>query len=214
MDLIRRNFALKVAALLTAGILWFTFNYLSAAPAYNKTLDLPLTLRGVAVGLVGSTGVHHVTIEMTGPRSQLEALTPEAFNAFVDCAGKAEGTVALNVTVVGPGSDKTNTVVKPPQAVVLLDRYAYRRVPVIPTTSAQYSTMSDMDPKTVIVAGGQTKVAQVFAVQVNIDSASAAKRVLVQLKGVPVDAHFTPIGGLTVAPANVRVTIVPRKVHT
>ncbi len=197
--------------MLTAGILWFTFNYLSAAPAYNKTLDVPLALRGVAAGLVGSSNVHQVTLELSGPRGQLEGLTPEAFNAFVDCAGKA-GTVALNVSVVGPGSEKI-IAVKPSQAVVILDRYAYRRVPVITNASGATASMADMDPKTAIVAGGQSKVAQVYGVLVALDLASANKRVVMQLKGVAVDARFTPISGLTVAPANVRVTVVPRKAH-
>jgi len=211
MDWIRRNFALKVAAVLTAVILWFTFNYLSAGSAYIKTLDLPLTLHGVSAGLIGSTKVHDVAIELTGPRPQIEGLTPQALNAFVDCAGKTEGTFALNVTVVGPGSDKIHAVT-PPQAVVVLDRYAYRRVPVISTTFVDAAATVDLDPKSAIVAGSQTKVSQVFAVQVNLDE-SAAKHVVLELKAVPVDAHFAPIGGLTVAPADVRVTIVPRKGH-
>lgn len=209
MDLIRRNFALKVAAVLTAGILWFTFNYLSAAPTYNKTLELPLSVHGVAAGLVGSVGVHVVTVELTGSRPQLEGLTPESFTAFVDCGGKPAGTVALNVSVVGPGSDRIHAVA-PSQVIVILDRFAYRRVPVIPSAGS-VGSVADTDPKAVIVTGGATRVSQVFAVQVNVDAESMARRMVVVLKGVPVDAHFAPISGLTVAPANVRVTVVPRK---
>lgn len=212
MDWIRRNFALKATAVLAAVILWFTFNYLSAAPAYNKTLEVPLAVRGVGAGLIGSTGVHEVSVELTGTRPQLEGLTPEGFNAFVDVSGKTEGTLPLNVSVVGPGSDKIHAIT-PSQAIVILERYAYRRVPVITNTAGLAVSLTDIDPKTAVVTGGQTKVSQVYAVQVSADSASAAKRGVVQLKGSAVDAHFNPIGGVTVAPANVRVTIVPTKTH-
>ena len=208
MDLIRRNFALKVAALLTAIILWFTFNYLSAAPTYNKSLDLPLALRNVGGGMVATSGVHMVTVELSAPRPTLEGLTPESFNAFVDCAGKGPGTFALNVAIVGSSTDKIRTIT-PSQVVVVLDRYAYRRVPVVAGPSGA-AAGTDIEPKTVMVAGGATKLSSVFAAEVSVDS-NAPKKVALAVKPVPVDAHFVPIGGLSVAPSEVRVTMAAGK---
>jgi YbbR domain-containing protein len=212
MDWIRRNFSLKLTAFITAVVLWFTFNYLSAGPAYNKTLDVPLSLHNVGAGLVAGSNVHKVTIEVTGPRSQLERLPPEAFNAYVDCAGKREGTAALNVAVAGPDAAKIGTVT-PSTAVVVLDRYAYRRVPVIATPPDLTSTATEVDPKTVIVAGGQTTLSKVVGARVIVEQATGAQRVVVTLKPVPVDASRTPLAGLTVAPATVRVVIINRKAH-
>lgn len=213
MDWIRRNFGLKVAAVVIAVGLWFTFNYLTATQAYTKTLEIPLALHGVAAGLVAASNVREVTVELAGPRSQLERLGPGDFQAFVDCGGKREGTAALNVAVVGSDSEKIRSV-SPAAVVVALDQYAYRRVPVVASGSAQNSSAADIDPKSVIVAGGQTMVSRVMAAQVNIDAASASKPVTVTLKPVPVDGNLAMVAGLTVAPASVRVAIVPRKVHS
>lgn len=212
MDLIRRNFGLKVAALLTAIILWFTFNYLSAGPSYNKTIELPLTLRGVATGMVASTNIHMTSVELTGPRSQLEQWTPDGFTAYVDCAGKHEGTYALNITVTGADADKIVSVT-PRAVVVLLDRYTFRRVPVVINTN-EGVRLSDFEPRTVIVAGGASDVSRVIAVQASIDTDPGPSRTLLTLKPVAVDARLLPINGLTVAPASIRVAVLQRRTRS
>ncbi len=213
MDWIRRNFDLKVAAVVIAVVLWFTFNYLTASQAYSKTLEIPLSLHNVAAGLVATSGIQSVTVELTGPRSALEQLGPGDFSAFVDCAAKSPGTLMLPVSVVGPQSDKVRSVT-PSAAIVVLDQFGYRRVPVVSSESAQNGIATDIEPRSVIVAGAQTALSRVFAARVSIEDATATRPVTVTLKPMPVDAHLDPVAGLTVAPASVRVAIVPRKEHT
>lgn len=212
MDWIRRNFGLKATALVVAVILWFTFNYLTASQAYTKTLEVPLSLHGVAAGLVASSSVHEVTVELAGPRAQLESLLPQNFTAFVDCAGKRSGTSALVVTVLGADNDKIRSVF-PSAAVVELDRYAYRRVPVVAGGGSPNLSAASIDPDHVIVAGGESTVSRVVVAQVSIDAASGTKPLVLALRPVPVDDRLANVAGLTVAPAIVRVAIVPRKAH-
>lgn len=210
MDWIRRNFGLKVVAVVAAIVLWFTFNYLSASQTFTKTLEVPLALHGVSGGLVASTGTQEVTVELAGARSALETLVPEDFVAYLDCSGKHAGTFALSVSVVGPETDKPLSVT-PATAVVVLDQYAYRRVPVIADDSNGSTVAAQIDPKTLVVAGGQAAVSRVFAAQVSIATASVSKPITVTVKPVPVDVHLVAVNGVTVAPASVRVAIAPGK---
>lgn len=211
MDWIRQNFGLKVVAVVAAVVLWFTFNYLSASQTFTKTLEVPLALHGVSSGLVASTDTNEVTVELAGARSALETLVPEDFVAYLDCSGKRTGTFGLSVIVVGPETDKPVSV-SPATAVVVLDAYAYRRVPVIADDSLGSIVTAQIDPNTLVVAGGQAAVSRVMAAQVSIAAASVTKPVTVTLKPVPVDDHLMAVVGVTVAPTSVRVAISPRKI--
>ncbi|MBV8204337.1 MAG: hypothetical protein JO195_04855 [Candidatus Eremiobacteraeota bacterium] len=208
MDLITRNFGLKVASLLIAIGLWFMFNYLSSSQAFSTTLEIPLTLHGVGGGLVAESGVETVKIELAGPRALLEQLEPSDFAAFVDCAGKLPGVQSLDVTVVGPERDKVRSVI-PATAIVSIDRFTYRTVPVISSGGAE-AFATDIQPRTVIVSGGETVLARIMAARVSLEGASTTKPVVVMLKPMPVDADFAPVSGAAVAPPTVRVAIAPK----
>jgi YbbR domain-containing protein len=211
MDWIKRNFGLKVTAVVIAIGLWFMFSYLAGSQSYNKTLLVPLALHGVDAGLVASSNIEEVSVELTGPRAALEQLVPADFVAYVDCAGKTAGTLALSVSVTGPGSDKVRSV-SPPDVVVVLEQYGFRHVPVISDASGQAAIAVDVDPKSVVVAGSQTTVSRVIAVQVSVNGVDTSRPNTVVLRAAPVDAHLAVVNGVTVSPASVRVSIVPRNV--
>ena len=212
MDWIRRNFDLKVIALVAAVVLWFIFNHLSASQTSTKTLEIPLAVHGVAGGLVANTATAQVAIEIAGARAALEDLAPTDFVAYIDCGGKRAGTFDLPVSVVGPQGQRPASVT-PPSAIVVLDAYAYRRVPVIADAGSS-AAVGEIDPSTLIVAGGQSEVSRVFAVQASIVAASVTKPVTVTVKPVPVDIRLVAVGGVTLAPSSVRIAIAPRKVRT
>lgn len=209
MGLIRRNFGLKVAALLIAVGLWLTFNYLTAPQAYSTTLQLPLALRGVNAGLVAQSDVQNVTVELAGRRSVLEKLAPSDFAAYVDASGKDSGTFSFAVSVAGPESDKIRSV-SPQAAIVVLDRFGYRTVPVIASDSIQGAIATSIDPRSVTVAGAESVLARVVAARVGVETATATRPLTVVMRPVAVDAGFSPVAGVTVAPPTVRVSLVPR----
>lgn len=210
MDWIRRNFGLRITAVIVAVGLWFTFNYLSSSTADTKTLELPLAIRGVSSGLVAQSTVQTVTIDLAGSRPVLANLSPTDFSAFVDCSGKMAGTMSLGVTVVGPDSDKLVRSVSPATSIVVLEQYGYRRVPVISDDSVQNTVVTGTEPKSVLVTGGETTVARVMAARVSVDASSANRALVVTLKAVPVDVHLDPVDGVTLAPSTVRVAISPK----
>ncbi len=210
MDLIRRNFDIKVASLVIAVGLWFMFNYLStSSQAYSTTLQIPVTLYGVAAGLVATSGVQSVTVELAGPRAVVEKLAPSDFAAYIDCSGKDAGPQSLGVSIAGPESDKIHSI-SPATAVVILDRFGYRTVPVI-SAGGQNTDVADIQPRSIVVSGGETTLARVMAARVSIEEATTDKPFVVMLKPIPVDASFAAVSGVNVVPPTVRVALVPHR---
>ena len=96
----------------------------------------------------------------------------------------------------------------------MLDRFGYRTVPVISSGSTQDAVATDIQPRSIVVTGGETTLARVMAARVSIEGASTDKPVVVMLKPVPIDADFSVVSGVSVAPPTVRVAIVPHREHT
>jgi YbbR domain-containing protein len=195
IDSVRRNFGLKVTAVVAAIVLWFTFNYFSTAHlGYSKTLDVPLLVRGASAGLVTSSPVAQVTIEVSGPRADIDSLTATDFSAYVDCSGKLPGLYSLAVNVVGQDADKVKTV-KPSQVVITLDRYGYRTVPVIARDS-QGALLANavLDPPLIQVAGAQSEVSDVFAAEISVpEPGSLPAGFSAEMTPVAVDKRMTPV---------------------
>src|ERR1700730_11890533 len=100
IDSVRRNFGLKVTAGVVSIVLWFTFNFFSTThDAYSKTLELPLSVHGVSSGLVASTQIDRVSVELAGPRPDIDSVTPADLTSFVDCAGKQPGVYSVTINV-------------------------------------------------------------------------------------------------------------------
>ena len=212
LDSISRNFGLKVAAVVIGVILWFTFNYLTAGETkYAKTLVVPVTLQHIAGGLVASTRVRQVTIELSGSRTRLDGLAPDDFTAFVDGSGKGPGTYALEISLRGDGTDAIKSVT-PASATLVLDRYGYRRVPVVlQDVGGADGARPLVVPTTVVVAGAQSAVAQVMAAQATLTYPPIKGAEVLELRAVPVDAELVPVSGVTVDPPVVRATVAAIK---
>jgi len=208
LDSISRNFGLKAAAVLIGFILWFTFNYLTAGAAtYSKTLVVPVTVQHISSGLVAATKIRQVTIELSGARTKLDGLSPDDFTAFVDGTGKGPGTYALEISLRGEGSDSVKSIT-PSSATLVLDRYGYRRVPVVPQDAgAEQGMRLQVVPSTVVVAGAQSAVAQVMAAEVTFAYPADKKPVVMELRPLAVNAQLLPVSGITMDPPVVHATV-------
>jgi YbbR domain-containing protein len=212
LEAISRNFGLKVAAVLIGITLWFTFNYLTAGETkYAKTIVVPVSVQHVSSGLVAATAIRQVTIELSGSRSRLDGLAPDDFTAFVDASGKNAGTYALEISIRGAGTDAIKTVT-PESATLVVDRYGFRRVPVVlEDTGNSGGAPVRVAPETVVVAGAQSAVSQVMAAQATVAYPAGKGAVVMELRPVPVDAQLHPVSGITVDPPVVRATVAVTK---
>ena len=212
IDSVRRNFGLKVTAVVVAVVLWFTFNLVGTSHnVFSKTLVLPVTVHGIASGLVAMPQTDHVTVVLEGPRPDVESETASDLAAYVDCANRAAGIVTLPVGVAGRDADKIMTVT-PDQSVVVIDRYAYRAVPVA-IRGADGGALADaiVAPAAIQVAGAASAVARVIAAEASVPETRALPAgFMAELKATPVDAHLQPVDGAT-AVGLVRVTSTATK---
>jgi YbbR domain-containing protein len=207
IDSVRRNFGLKVTAVIVSVVLWFTFNYFGTThDVYSKTLELPLTVHGVSSGLVASAQFQRASVELAGPRADLDSVTAADLAAFVDCTGKQPGVYALAVNVVGRNADKVKSVT-PAQVVVGVDRYAFRSVPVVARDSGGGPlSNASIAPLTIEVAGGESAVASVVAAEVSVPEPRALPAgFAAEMKPQPVDAKMQTVAGVNVLGV-VRVT--------
>jgi len=102
IDSVRRNFGLKVTAVVVSVALWFTLNYFgSSQEVFSKTLELPLAVHGLAPGFVATPQIQTVSVDLSGPRADVDSVTPSDLAAYVDGTGHTGGVYSLTVNVVG-----------------------------------------------------------------------------------------------------------------
>jgi len=210
IDSVRRNFGLKAGAVAIAVVLWFTFNYSSVAHlGYTKTVDVPLAMRGVGADLVTESDARLATIELSGPRADVDAVNAGNLSAFVDCSGKVPGVYSLAVNVIGQGADIVKKVT-PAQAIVTVDRYAYRTVPVLARDSVGGPlTNAQIEPPLIQVAGGASVVAAVYAAEISVPEPHALPAGFsAEMTPVAVDKRLSPVTDVT-AIGVVRITAMP-----
>jgi len=200
IDSVRRNFGLKVTAVVVSLALWFTLNYFgSSQQAFSKTLELPLAVHGLASGYVATPQINTVSVDISGPRADVEGATPSDLAAYVDCSGHQGGVFSLAVNVVGRGADKVK-VITPDQAVVSIDRYSFRSVPVL-ARGAGGTLLANavLAPSTIEVAGGAAAVARVVAVQVLVPEPGALPAGFsAVMKPDPIDGSLQVVRGVSV----------------
>lgn len=200
IDSVRRNFGLKVTAVVVSVALWFTLNYFgSSQQAFSKTLELPLAVHGLGTGLVATAQVETVSVDLSGSRPDIEGATAADLAAYVDCSGRQGGVYSLAVNVVGRDADKVK-VVTPEQAVVSIDRYAFRTVPVL-ARGAGGTLLANavLAPSTIEVAGGASAVAKVVAVEVVVPEPGALPaNFSAVMKPDPIDGALRPVQGVSV----------------
>jgi YbbR domain-containing protein len=89
--------------------------------------------------------------------------------------------------------------VDPPQAVVSIDRYAFRTVPVVARDMKGVRLGNAVVvPSSIEIAGGQSAVAQVVAAEVSVPEPRALPvGFAAEMKPVPVDDEMAPVSGVT-----------------
>ncbi|HYK52310.1 MAG TPA: CdaR family protein, partial [Candidatus Eremiobacteraceae bacterium] len=193
-------FGLKVTAVVVSVALWFTLNYFgSSQEVFSKTLELPLSVHGLAPGFVATPQIQTVSVDLSGPRADVDSVTPSDLAAYVDGTGHTGGVYSLTVNVVGRDADKVK-VIAPDQAVVSIDRYAFRSVPVLARgAGGTLLANAELAPSTIEVAGGASAVAKVVAVQVMVpEPGSLPAGFSAVMKPDPIDGSLQVVHGVSV----------------
>jgi YbbR domain-containing protein len=206
-------FSLLLAVLLAVAV-WV--NAVSTAdPNETRALAVPLPVSAVGLGegLVAQ-GYENAQVQVTirAPRSIWDQLLPESVHAQVDLTGKTEGEYSIPVKIQSDVEPVQVEKVDPASLKILIDRLASRsmdvRVELAGNLALGFQAGAPIAaPRSVEVSGPASlvdRIAEVVAT-VNVDGLRSEMNQNVML--VPLDPEGGVVGGVTVNPGMVSVSI-------
>ena len=221
MQIIRKNFGLKVLALVIAITGWAYFHVANHPAAAAEQLSVPITAANLPVGLVARYTVKEALVTVAAPQPKDPPIRPEEVKAVLDLAYKVPGVYNVPIQLVAP-----NVVVQsltPGSVSLTIEQLEQRGYPLalhyVGTTQSQIVVSSaQTTPSAVIVRGPTSALTQVAAVRLDMPLAQSPTLMDSMLRPIPVDAQGREVQGVDVAPDLVRVraefvkgTGVPKK---
>ncbi len=210
MQLIRKNFALKVLAVALAVTGWayfrFTGNAVVPSPEFQQ-LSIPISAVNLPLGYVARFLDHDAVVTVASKRGA-PAVKPEQIKAVLDLTNKATGVYNLPVQLVAP--DVVVQSLSPASVTLTVERIEEHGFPV----SVHYMGTHPSDivvsytaiaPDSAIVRGPLSLLAKVTAVRADVALPTQPKTLDEMVRPVAVDASGAEIAGLSVAPDLVRV---------
>ena len=201
------NWPQKLGALLLAFVMWL-FVTTSSVTTTQRSLLVPLTVEGVAQSQVAVGVPKVVEVNVSGPSSRVDRLSPDDISASLDLTGLS-GEFQQQINAQPPrGIQLVN--VSPSDVIGFLETVGNRDMPL--TVALGGSPPNDQllsvssDPTTVTLTGQQQvlqKVARVVVV-------APAKEGRVQEHPFAVDDAGVPIGNVKIDPSTVTVQVSAR----
>jgi YbbR domain-containing protein len=219
---IASNLPLALLALLLAVLTWVTAAEEADPTKTDRFLQvISVEASGLPEGMV-VVGDFEVWVQLTirAPESVWNILSADDFDASIDLTGLTAGIhhVPINVTVSEDRSPLEIVLVDPPTAVVELQQWAERTIPVDiqvdGETALAYSAQATIITPTAVTIGGPgTYVGQVVraSAATSIQGASTDVEEVLALQPLDADGQIVPYVTLTPAVAQVRVPIEIRE---
>jgi YbbR domain-containing protein len=213
VQIIRKNFTLKLLALGLAIVGWAYFRFASnpivAAARFAQQISVPIVTANLPVGLVAHFTEREAVVTVEGRRGD-PAVKPDDVKAVLDLSGKGPGVYNVPVTLVAPAIAIQS--LSPASVTLTVERIETRAfVPSVHYVGNQTSTVvvsgSQLVPATVSVQGATTMLAQVAAVHLDVALPAEPRAIDEMVRPVPVNTLGNEIAGLEVSPDLVRVQI-------
>ena len=209
------NWPFKLLALALAVMLWF-FVRTDGSVTGQRTLNVPITVVGLANNELASGVPERVEVTLYGPSTRVDALRPEGVDAFVDLQDvSGDFNVPVNVF---PPQGLTSVRVAPTEVIGTVQSKTSKRAPVrvalYGPKPVNATLSSSVSPSEVIVTGLSSSVERVQAViaPLTLDRGENG--------GAPInlyaaDAAGQPVEEVRLEPNQVRVQISQEAVlHT
>jgi len=167
---VRRNFMLKVLALVAAFCVWLFVN--AGARDTERGLQVPLELRNIPPGLmITSPRVDFIDLRASGPRTLLSRIDRSRLVIPLDLTGVRPGPAVFGISVESLNLPRGVKIVRitPSQVTLDLARVERRTVPVrvdlrAETADGLQVTTTKISPQAVEVVGPANEVMQIKAV--------------------------------------------------
>ncbi len=211
MEIIRKNFGLKLLALALAIVGWAYFRFATnpvAGARFSQQITVPINAINVPIGYVARFSEREAVITVTTRRGE-PAVRPDDFRAVLDLSGKGAGVYELPVQLKAP--DVAVQSLSPAQVALTLEPMQAKSFRVAPHYIAQQPGIVigrfDAMPNAVTVRGPASAVSQIAALRVDVTMPAAPAQSDAMLRPIPVDSSGNEIFDLQVVPDLVRVQV-------
>ena len=210
MEIVRKNFALKVLALGLAIVGWAYFR-LAGNPIVATTqvqqLSIPITAANLPLGYVARFGDHEAVVTVEAKPGQVP-VKPEEIKAVLNLSDKAAGVYNIPVQLVAP--DVAVQSLSPASVTLTIEKVESRSFPIaVHYVGAQPNgivvSYSAIGPDTAVVRAPTSALTQVAGVRADIAMPNEPKSIDAMVRPVAVDASGAPLPELAVSPNLVRV---------
>jgi YbbR domain-containing protein len=217
VQIIRRNFALKLLAVSLAIVGWayfrFATNPIVAAARFAQQISVPIAAANLPVGYVAHFTDREAVVTVEGKRGD-PAIKPDEIKAVLDLSGKGAGVYNVPVALVVPAI--TVQSLSPASVSLTIEKIESRTFPlslhyVGSESGGIVVADSQMHPQSVTVQGPTTMLSQVAAVHLDVGLPTEAKAVDEMVRPVAVNSLGNEVVGLEVSPdlARVQIHFVP-----
>lgn len=211
MQIIRKNFTLKLLALALAIVGWayfrFAANPIVAAARFAQQISIPITAVNLPSGFVAHFSDREAVVTIESRRGEA-AVKPDEIKAVLDLSNKSEGVYNVPVMLVAP--QVAIQSLSPASVTLNIERIESRSFVVTLHYAGERPSATVVEgvrlgPATVTVQGPASTLAVVTAVRVDVTVPPQPQAVDEMLRPVPADAQGNEIAGLQIAPNLVRV---------
>ncbi|MHB8141253.1 MAG: CdaR family protein [Vulcanimicrobiaceae bacterium] len=211
MEIIRKNFKLKLLSVTLAIIGWAYFRFGSnplISARFDQQLSVPITTINLPTGYVAHFTDKEAVVTVESRRSR-PPIKPDEMKAVLDLAGKHSGIYNIPVELVAPSVVVQS--LSPASVTLSIERIETRLLPVSVHYAGQAGKIVvgslQTTPATATIRGPVSAISQVVTVRLDVPLPSQPQRYDAMVRPVPIDAAGLEVPGLQVAPNLVRVQV-------
>jgi YbbR domain-containing protein len=211
VQIIRKNFGLKVISLTLAIVGWAYIRYASnpivAAARFDQQLSVPIAAVNLPVGYIAHFTDKEAVVTVATKHGEAP-IKPDEIKAVLDLSNKGAGIYNVPIQLVAP--DVAVQSLSPASVTLSIERidqraFAVQTHYVGPAGGLVVKNNPVMKPELVTVSGPSSLLSQVADVRVDVPMGNAPKSFDAMIRPVAVNSLGLEIAGLEVAPDLVRV---------
>ena len=213
MELIRKNFGLKLLALALALVGWayfrFAANPIFATGQFDQQLSVPIAAINLPSGYLARFTDREAVVTVASKRGD-PAVKPEEIRAVLDLSAKGAGIYNIPVQLVAP--DVVVQSLSPASVTLTVERVEERSFPIVVHYVGQPSpgivvSAAEIRPATAIVRGSTSVLAEITSINANVALGEQLRAIDEMVRPTPVNASGAEVYGLSVSPNLVRVQL-------
>jgi YbbR domain-containing protein len=213
MQIVRKNFGLKVLSLLLAIIGWGYFRFASnpivAAARFDQRVSVPIMAVNLPMGYIAEYTDREALITIDSKPGE-PATNADEIKAVLDLSNKGPGVYNVPVQLVAP--DVPVASLSPASVTLTIERIEQRKFSVSvhyvgSQTQGIVVANQQLKPSTVTVEGPTSKLSQVASVRADVALPNKPASVDVMLRPIAQSALGQEVSGVQVGPDLIRARV-------